>query len=302
MGPKHGTSQQNSSLRPQSGFRDTYTANHRRSSSVTSQGHRHEPYKTASRQSSISSLSGAMPLSDGNSSEWQSQWESTDEARNIKNREAHSASPLSNAELSICPADLQVKPTALRAQRSVPSFTAQVLVPKTEQVDNAEESDAFSEMEMDHTYYSRKSRAKVPVPIIATEPFSQNGKAEGTARTSWSRSSGITRNSRKSNPQKSYRGDTEARDSPILVTAITSSGKKSHARKVSPIFPGRAKLTLPTPQRPQNHIPRPRNAFILFRKHVVDSKLIPPEVEIRHQNISVVVAKMWAEVRRTTIR
>jgi len=50
-------------------------------------------------------------------------------------------------------------------------------------------------------------------------------------------------------------------------------------------------------QRPEDHIPRPRNAFILFRKHVVDAKLIPPEVEIRHQNISVVVSKMWAEVR-----
>jgi hypothetical protein len=49
-------------------------------------------------------------------------------------------------------------------------------------------------------------------------------------------------------------------------------------------------------KRPEDHIPRPRNAFILFRKHVVDAKLIPPEVEIRHQNISVVVSKMWAEV------
>lgn len=29
---------------------------------------------------------------------------------------------------------------------------------------------------------------------------------------------------------------------------------------------------------------------------MVDTKLIPPEVEIRHQNISVVVSKMWAEV------
>lgn len=239
MSPKHEASQQHSSLRPQSGFRDTYTANHRRSSSVTSQGHRHEPYKTASRQSSISSLSGAMPLSDSNSSDWQSQWESADEARHIKDRDAYSPSPLSNARLSICPADLQVKPAALRAQRSMPSLTAQVPVCKIEQVDDAEESDACSEVEMNHTY-SRKSRAKVPAPIIATEPFSQNGKAEATAGTLWSRSSGITRNSRKGNPQKSYSEDTEAPDSPILVTAITSSGKKSHARKVSQIFPGRA--------------------------------------------------------------
>ena len=59
---------------------------------------------------------------------------------------------------------------------------------------------------------------------------------------------------------------------------VAGGRKTSHARKQKP-----------------NHIPRPRNAFILFRKHVVDAKLIPPSVEIRHQNVSVIVAKMWAE-------
>ncbi|WWC63542.1 uncharacterized protein I303_106145 [Kwoniella dejecticola CBS 10117] len=44
-----------------------------------------------------------------------------------------------------------------------------------------------------------------------------------------------------------------------------------------------------------DHIPRPRNAFILFRKHVVDSKLIPASVEMRHQNVSIITAKMWSE-------
>ncbi|WVQ79691.1 hypothetical protein IAT38_001791 [Cryptococcus sp. DSM 104549] len=44
-----------------------------------------------------------------------------------------------------------------------------------------------------------------------------------------------------------------------------------------------------------DHIPRPRNAFILFRKHVVDSKLIPTSVEMRHQNVSIITAKMWSE-------
>ncbi|WWD19274.1 hypothetical protein CI109_103732 [Kwoniella shandongensis] len=54
--------------------------------------------------------------------------------------------------------------------------------------------------------------------------------------------------------------------------------KISHARKQTP-----------------DHIPRPRNAFILFRKHVVDSKLIPASVEMRHQNVSIITAKMWSE-------
>ncbi|OCF43601.1 specific transcriptional repressor [Kwoniella heveanensis CBS 569] len=56
------------------------------------------------------------------------------------------------------------------------------------------------------------------------------------------------------------------------------SKKKSHARK-----------------QPEGHIKRARNAFILFRKHITDSNLIPPSVEVKHQNISVVAAKMWKE-------
>ncbi|WRT68647.1 uncharacterized protein IL334_005626 [Kwoniella shivajii] len=63
------------------------------------------------------------------------------------------------------------------------------------------------------------------------------------------------------------------------VKKMDKEGKKvSHARKQT-----------------ADHIPRPRNAFILFRKHVVDSKLIPASVEMRHQNVSIITAKMWSE-------
>jgi hypothetical protein len=255
MSPKQEFPHQSSSLRPLSGFRDTYTANHRRSSSVTSQGHRHEPYKTPSRQSSISSLSGAMPLSDGNSSDWQSQWESTDETRLKNDCDTYPASPLSNAGLAICPADLQVKP-ALRLRRAIPSFATRVPVHETEQGEDAEDSDAFSEMERELTN-SRRSRAKVPDPIIASGPFSQNGKTIPTAGTTWSRSSGVTRTSRKSNPVKSFMKDTEVPKSPILVTAITSSGKKSHAKKVSAFFRGKTELIClnPRDRKTTSHVP-----------------------------------------------
>ncbi|ORX38285.1 hypothetical protein BD324DRAFT_649662 [Kockovaella imperatae] len=64
------------------------------------------------------------------------------------------------------------------------------------------------------------------------------------------------------------------------ASSMTAEERKkvSHARKQQP-----------------DHIPRPRNAFILFRKHVVDSKLIPASVEMRHQNVSIITAKMWSE-------
>lgn len=72
--------------------------------------------------------------------------------------------------------------------------------------------------------------------------------------------------------------------------------KVSHARKVSQSCAKLANL-----QQHPEHIPRPRNAFILYRKHVVDSKLIPPSVEMRHQNVSIITAKMWSEVSHTII-
>jgi len=72
--------------------------------------------------------------------------------------------------------------------------------------------------------------------------------------------------------------------------------KISHARKVSPSHQTIWSKTDDKAQQHPEHIPRPRNAFILFRKHVVDSKLIPTSVEIRHQNVSIITAKMWSEV------
>lgn len=50
----------------------------------------------------------------------------------------------------------------------------------------------------------------------------------------------------------------------------------SHARKTAP-----------------DHIPRPRNAFILFRSHAVKTGLVPEDMEKDHRNISRIVSHMW---------
>lgn len=220
MSPKH--EQQTGSLRPQSGFRTTHSSENKRNSSITSQGHRHEPYKSASRQSSISSLSGVVQGSDGASSEWQ--WESSEP-------EVFSSSPLSNAGLSICPADLQVKPANLQSQRSVTSFAAQTQLPNSVQEDDADDCDAPVNFKVEGSH-SRKPRGNIPSPILPTTPGAHSKIQLATATTTWSRSSGVTRTSRNSRPRPTYREDSEVPDSPVLVTAITSSGKKSHARKV----------------------------------------------------------------------
>ena len=52
--------------------------------------------------------------------------------------------------------------------------------------------------------------------------------------------------------------------------------KKSHSRK-----------------QPEGHIPRPRNAFILFRCDFVAQKKIPASVEPDHRNISRIVGRIW---------
>ncbi|GAA5974019.1 hypothetical protein JCM11641_008215 [Rhodosporidiobolus odoratus] len=57
----------------------------------------------------------------------------------------------------------------------------------------------------------------------------------------------------------------------------TPAKRKSHGRRVS-----------------VNHIPRPRNAFILFRSHAVSTGLIPRSMGITdHKNISQIVGSVW---------
>jgi hypothetical protein len=167
------------------------------------------------------------------------------------------------------------------------------------QLDDSEDSDSEDEPAPTRPQAKRtasassvpavKSRSSTPLQLQQAPKSDDDDQSSLRARRAASKSK--------------RRMSTPAEDPPMvkLVTAITASGKKSHARKV------RGNMSLATicnnaygldyaSQRPEDHIPRPRNAFILFRKHVVDAKLIPPEVEIRHQNISVVVSKMWAEV------
>ncbi|KAF8269577.1 hypothetical protein EI94DRAFT_1681655 [Lactarius quietus] len=81
----------------------------------------------------------------------------------------------------------------------------------------------------------------------------------------------------RSKPNPTCSGDVQPASQP--------PAKKSHARK-----------------QPEGHIPRPRNAFILFRCDFVAQKKIPASVEPDHRNISRIVGRVWkamsAEERR----
>ncbi|KEP51041.1 HMG (high mobility group) box protein [Rhizoctonia solani 123E] len=76
---------------------------------------------------------------------------------------------------------------------------------------------------------------------------------------------------------------TDSALSPFFLDAITPAAlapepakKPSHSRKRSP-----------------GHIPRPRNAFILFRSHYVAAQLIPQKVENDHRHISKIIGEIW---------
>lgn len=217
-------------LRPVSGFRSANVGEHRRSGSVSSQGHRHEPYKHASRQSSISSLSAAVLGSDGNSSDWQ--WESgVDEGKLSTDTEALSSSPL-QVGLSICPADLQViNPGVFQTQNSFPTFLAENSLSNPEPCGNQDDSDSQSDQESEDET-SRVPHIRHNAPKLQAVPPSKI-KREVSPSSIRSERSGVSRRARANRPAPSYREESEVPDSPILVTAITSSGKKSHARKVS---------------------------------------------------------------------
>ncbi|KAG9088586.1 hypothetical protein FRC06_001959 [Ceratobasidium sp. 370] len=67
--------------------------------------------------------------------------------------------------------------------------------------------------------------------------------------------------------------------SPYFTEPLTPAQppvKKSHSRR-----------------RPPGHIPRPRNAFILFRSHYVAAQLIPSKVENDHRHISKIIGEIW---------
>ena len=63
---------------------------------------------------------------------------------------------------------------------------------------------------------------------------------------------------------------------PFPTNAMPDPSKKSHAKK-----------------QPPGHIPRPRNAFILFRCDFVRQKKIPNTVENDHRNISRIAGTIW---------
>lgn len=123
---------------------------------------------------------------------------------------------------------------------------------------------------------SNKRPYRSPYPTITPIPESTPPSANITFRT---RSSHNYTDSASGRGSKSGNTNVASSALPIPTYVPVDPTKKSHAKK-----------------QPAGHIPRPRNAFILFRCDFVRQKKIPEDVENDHRNISRIVGKIWREM------
>ncbi len=130
-----------------------------------------------------------------------------------------------------------------------------------------------------HQHHQRSPARSIEAIIMGSSrpPTSDRTHSTATAPTSGSRQHTIAENHLHMTGRELRRGTCpysiptdDVQPSPEPQT------KKSHARK-----------------QPEGHIPRPRNAFILFRCDFVAQKKIPASVEPDHRNISRIVGRIW---------
>lgn len=86
---------------------------------------------------------------------------------------------------------------------------------------------------------------------------------------------------------------------PEAAAAAFSSYVLNPPEKPKTVLPPPKAVPVSTPRtknkrHPEGHIPRPRNAFILFRSHAVTARLIPVELSITdHRSVSRIVGEIW---------
>lgn len=96
-------------------------------------------------------------------------------------------------------------------------------------------------------------------------------------------------------PASTSHQHTIAEDFPYMTGRELRRGASPYFIPTGDIQPGQEPQTKKSHSRkqPDGHIPRPRNAFILFRCDFVAQKKIPASVEPDHRNISRIVGRIW---------
>jgi hypothetical protein len=96
-------------------------------------------------------------------------------------------------------------------------------------------------------------------------------------------------------PASASHQQTIAEDRPYMTSGVLRRGACPYSTPTDDIQPAPEPQTKKSHSRkqPEGHIPRPRNAFILFRCDFVAQKKIPASVEPDHRNISRIVGRIW---------
>ncbi|PWN41645.1 hypothetical protein IE81DRAFT_330728 [Ceraceosorus guamensis] len=96
--------------------------------------------------------------------------------------------------------------------------------------------------------------------------------------------------------------DGSAAGSDVLSGSVSSSDLGEGSSRAAAEDPASLPVSISIPRstapsharkKAADHVPRPRNAFILFRSHAHRQGLVPKELSANHSNISVIISHMW---------
>lgn len=129
----------------------------------------------------------------------------------------------------------------------------------------------------------------VSFPFGSSSPGSQfNGSVESlVAPASLSGSEGELAQSFRSNCSMSLQAPHDWAEK-IGFAASTGAAAAESSKKG-----GKNRSNSHAKRKPEGHIPRPRNAFIIFRCYLVAEKMVPSNFANNHRNISRIVSNMW---------
>ncbi|CAO1631860.1 unnamed protein product [Parajaminaea phylloscopi] len=142
---------------------------------------------------------------------------------------------------------------------------------------------------------SKEGQTQVASQAATSAAEGSRGRRDSVKTPTSHRGSPRSRTSPSSGPSDLHGGDLASSSVTLYASDHTAASQQDSvssegrpARKPRKSTPGsHAKKRAP------GHIPRPRNAFILFRSHAVRTGLVPKDMERDHRNISRIVSLMW---------
>jgi hypothetical protein len=143
-----------------------------------------------------------------------------------------------------------------------------------------------------HTDGSDNSSASISdigSPALSSSSGCYFARDDASSRSSWSNADCVERAGA---PSPSYERHSDTRHVESQRQRTPPLPQRQTPQPVSVLIP-RTSTTSHARKKDPNHIPRPRNAFILFRSHAHRIGLVSKDVTSNHSNISVIISHMW---------